>query len=217
MRYRAPLFNRAISTFLFRVGLCSHGISLVQVTWPHRTRRIQARTIDCVDPSPRDHPSKHVLKKETKWIRSRAYLVTRGAARSVRSSSRFHHASVGVASSDGRDLSRFRDRGAPRGTSWRAGSPSDGRRKWIKEIMGQDSHDLARSDGRESTSFWLTVETCGSFQSVGSSLNRRQPWRNLIARSDRPPYLIRSDGSDQLCLTIVVHNRGSIGADLPWN
>ena len=159
---------------------------------------------------PASDPSKHVLKKETKWIRSRAYLVTRGAARSVRSSSPFHHASVGVASSDGRDPSRFRDRGAPRGTSWSAGSPSDGRRKWIKEIMGHDSHDLARSDGHELTSFLLTVETRGSFWSVGSSSNGRRPWRNLIARSDRPPYLIRSDGSDQLCLTIVVHDRGSI-------
>ena len=77
MRYRATLFNRAISTFLFRMGLCSHGISLLQVTWPHRTRQVQARTLDRVDPSPRDHPSKHVLKKETKWIKLRAYLVTR--------------------------------------------------------------------------------------------------------------------------------------------
>ena len=129
--------------------------------------------------------------------------------------------------------------GAPRGTSWSVGSPSDGRRKWIKEIVGHDSHDLARSDNCKSTSLWLTVETCGSFQSVGSSSNGGRPWRSLIARSDRPPYLIRSDGSDQLCLTIVVHDHGLIvawsrfdrgpivtrswldrpviGADLPWN
>ena len=31
-----------------------------------------------MDPSPRDHPSTHVLKKETKWIRSRGILLTRG-------------------------------------------------------------------------------------------------------------------------------------------
>ena len=41
--------------------------------------------------------------------------MTRGGARSVRSSSRFHQASSNVASSDSRDLSRFRDRGALRG------------------------------------------------------------------------------------------------------
>ena len=43
--------------------------------WPHRTRRNQARTLDHVDPSPRDHPSTHLLRKETKWIRSRALPV----------------------------------------------------------------------------------------------------------------------------------------------
>ena len=41
--------------------------------------------------------------------------MTRGGAWSVRSSSRFHQASSDVASSDGRDLSRFRDQGARRG------------------------------------------------------------------------------------------------------
>ena len=63
-----PLFNHALCTFFFRVGLCSHGISLFQVTWPHRTHQIQARTLDRVDPSPRDHPSKHVLKKEIEGL-----------------------------------------------------------------------------------------------------------------------------------------------------
>ena len=57
-----PLFKRAISLFLFRVGLCSHTIFLLQVTWPHRMCRIQAQTIDRVNPSPRDPPSTHVLK-----------------------------------------------------------------------------------------------------------------------------------------------------------
>ena len=47
-----------------------------------------------------------------------AYLRTRESTRSVPSASRFHHASVGVASLDGRDLSRFWDRGAPRLTDF---------------------------------------------------------------------------------------------------
>ena len=46
--------------------------------------------------------------------------------------------------------------------------------------------------------------TRGSCWSAGSSSNRRRLWQSLIAQSDRPPYLIRSDGSDQLCLTIAI-------------
>ena len=44
-----------------------------------------------------------------------AYLMTCGDARSVRSASRFHYASVGLASSDGRDLLRFQQSKAVRG------------------------------------------------------------------------------------------------------
>ena len=36
--------------------------------------------------------------------------------------------------------------------------------------------------------------TRGSCWSVGSSSNGRRWWQSLIARSDRPSYLIRSDG-----------------------
>ena len=125
--------------------------------------------------------------------RSLSHLVKRGAFRCVRSSS------------DGR--SRVKRGSWPEivGVTW-----THKRRRILigrrsrKEIVGHDSHDLARSNGHESTPFWLTVETCGSFRSVGSSSNRRRSWRSLIARSDRPPYLIRSDGSDQLS-----HDRGS--------
>ena len=100
----APLFNRALSTILFRVGLCSHGISLLQVTWPHRTSRIQAQGVDRVDPSPRDHRLQHVRKKiRVSGRDQRAYLMTRGCAMNVRSSLRFHHAS-----SNDRDLLRSR-------------------------------------------------------------------------------------------------------------
>ena len=57
-----PLFNLAISIFLFRVGLCSHGIFLLQVTWLHRTRWIFSRSIDRVDPSPRDRNQRTCVK-----------------------------------------------------------------------------------------------------------------------------------------------------------
>ena len=46
--------------------------------------------------------------------------------------------------------------------------------------------------------------TRGSCWSVGSSSNGRRLWQSLIAQSDRPAYLIRSDGSDQLCLRIAI-------------
>ena len=94
--------------------------SLLPVTWPHRTRRIQAQTIDRVDPSPHNHPSKHVLKKESKLIRSMVYLVTRGRCWSVGSSSnglhcdRDHHRDLppsdgGRSSQSGSTWSRDRD------------------------------------------------------------------------------------------------------------
>ena len=36
-----PLFNRVLSLYFFRMGQCSHTISILQVTWPQRTRQIQ--------------------------------------------------------------------------------------------------------------------------------------------------------------------------------
>ena len=37
-RYRSPIFNCVIRLVLFRVGLCSHKITLLQVTWRHHKR-----------------------------------------------------------------------------------------------------------------------------------------------------------------------------------
>ena len=53
----------------------SRGISPVQATWTRDRRRIQERTLNRVEPSPHDHPSTQVLKKETKWMRSRGLPV----------------------------------------------------------------------------------------------------------------------------------------------
>ena len=40
----------AIFFSLFRVGLCPHGNLPLQDAWQHRSRRIQARSVDHVDP-----------------------------------------------------------------------------------------------------------------------------------------------------------------------
>ena len=54
MRYCRSLFNRANCEILFRVGLCSHGITVLQVTWRHHDRRTRSRGVDRVDRSSRD-------------------------------------------------------------------------------------------------------------------------------------------------------------------
>ena len=61
------LFNLVLSLYSFRVGLCSHTISILQVTWLQRTRQIQMYGMDRVDPSPRDQWLQHVLKIRSKW------------------------------------------------------------------------------------------------------------------------------------------------------
>ena len=58
-----PLFNRILSPYFLCVGLCSHTVSVLQDAWRREERQIEAEISDRVDPSPRDHPSKHVLKK----------------------------------------------------------------------------------------------------------------------------------------------------------
>ena len=45
MRYRAPIFKHAINLYFFRVGLCSHTFSILQVTWLQRTRQIRSAPI----------------------------------------------------------------------------------------------------------------------------------------------------------------------------
>ena len=46
-------------------------VFLLQVTWTRGRRWIQARSVDRVDPSPRDHPSTHVPKRMSKWLQSK--------------------------------------------------------------------------------------------------------------------------------------------------
>ena len=63
-----PTFYSNDSLVFIPCGTMSRGISPMQATWTCDRRRIQAQTIDRVDPSPRDHPSMHVFKKRSKWI-----------------------------------------------------------------------------------------------------------------------------------------------------
>ena len=66
-------------------------VSSVQVMWQQRKCWIQARSVDCVDPSPHDHPSTHVREIVFKWDGLTYHLETRGCIRSVRSSSNERH------------------------------------------------------------------------------------------------------------------------------
>ena len=64
----APLaFIVATLYFLFCVVLCPHRNLPLQDAWLHQSRRRRSQAIDCVDLSPRDHQSRHVLKIRSKW------------------------------------------------------------------------------------------------------------------------------------------------------
>ena len=56
-----------MSFFLFRVGLCSHGIFLLQVTWPHQSRRRSTQRHRSRGPESTRSSWKHVLQKGFKW------------------------------------------------------------------------------------------------------------------------------------------------------
>ena len=96
MSLTAPLFNRYTACYFFRVGLCSHTVFLLQNTWLRDEPRIEAKTLDCVDRSPRDQQLGHVLKirisdgsPDDMWMRHNRSIVV-------------------VISSDDRDLLRSR-------------------------------------------------------------------------------------------------------------
>ena len=60
----SPLFNRVLSVYFFRVGLCSHTVLTLQVTWRHGGRRIQPALIaerGSRRPESTRSSSKHVL------------------------------------------------------------------------------------------------------------------------------------------------------------
>ena len=96
MSLTAPLFNRYTARYFFRVGLCSHTVFLLQDMWLRYERRIEAKTLDRMDRSPREQQLGHVLKirisdgsPDDMWMR--------------------HNRSIVVAiSSDDRDLLRSR-------------------------------------------------------------------------------------------------------------
>ena len=61
-----PLFKRVLLFYFFRVGLCSHTVLTLQVTWRHGGRRIQPALIaerGSRGPESTRSSSKHVRKK----------------------------------------------------------------------------------------------------------------------------------------------------------
>ena len=91
----APLHYIGASPFcFFRVGLCPHGNDLCKTRGATRGvefDRDEERFIDRVDPSPRDHQSRHVLKKRICERDQQTYHMTRGSVESVQFSSQGDH------------------------------------------------------------------------------------------------------------------------------
>ena len=61
-----PLFKRVLLFYFFRVGLCSHTVLTLQVTWRHGGRRILPALIaerESRGPESTRSSSKHVRKK----------------------------------------------------------------------------------------------------------------------------------------------------------
>ena len=75
MTYSAVLFKRKISRYFFRVGLCTHTISVLQDAWRCEERWIRLNGGDHVDLSPRDHQMQHVRIAYLKWPRSEGYAM----------------------------------------------------------------------------------------------------------------------------------------------
>ena len=95
VRYRAPPFNLNISRIFLHVGLCSHTFSVVgEVAASHASDHRSASLIAWT----RVHAitnlntcAKSGISGDDQW----AYLMTRGGARSLRSSSRFRDFAIG--------------------------------------------------------------------------------------------------------------------------
>ena len=87
MRYRAQAFKLTISLLLFRVGLCSHGIIILQATWMHGRLQIRSGWRQSRGPESTRSQSEHVREIAFKWVRWTAYLATRGDFESAWSSS----------------------------------------------------------------------------------------------------------------------------------
>ena len=154
------------------MGQCSHTFSLLQVTWPHRARRIQAQTVDRVDPSPRDPPSnagaaKRALVKLIERLTSR-HVASRGAPDrhqikglemiAIRRPRSFAIRGTTRSSNTHRTSAIVRNHGDARGAILIGGSSSDGR-------------DLARWEHRVDRNLIFI----GRFRSFVEELHDRSP------------------------------------------
>ena len=69
-RESSPLFNRVLSVYFFRVGLCSHTVLPLQDAWQHDGRRIRSRRWRSRGPESTRSSIQHVRKCSLKWRRS---------------------------------------------------------------------------------------------------------------------------------------------------
>ena len=84
MRYHAQVFNLVISSFFFRMGLCSHTIFFCRLRGGSASVGFGQDDDDRVDSSPRDHQWSTCAK----WaLKSKAGWATRGWIGIIRSSS----------------------------------------------------------------------------------------------------------------------------------
>ena len=233
----APLFKRITSQLFLRVGLCSHTVLPVLDEWRPSGRRMRSGRWRSRGPESTWSSLQHVRLKWFKWDVGCATRGVERKHHASIWCTRSHHAIVWAmdatwthrsldlhltvdphrdlittspdeASSDCRDLSRFRDRGAPRssdlhrtvdrnphqedrkayllthGLKWRVRSSSSAQSR---------STVWSPSDGPESPRSPLIVATRGTLRSAGSP----------------------SDGSWYEGPTIMAHDRGSIVARSP--
>ena len=152
-----------------------------------------------MDPSPRDHQWSTCTKWELKW---KAGWATRGVIGIIRSSSWLTR-------------NRFR--------SWSSSGCRDDRNLHRMDVIascrdGQISIGRATKEHqRDRGAIAIRRPLCSrSFSHHSNASGRLDPHRtggitrNSSRDRDRPTYLIRSDGSDFIGLTIVAHDRGSI-------
>ena len=180
----AALFKRNISLYLFRVGLCSHTVLTLQVTWRHDERRIEVGTLDRVDRSPRDQHQNTCLKKSLSSTLDARHVAERGAPIVIGRLQLFAIGGTSRSSDFHRTAAIVRDLFDACGAIMIGGSSSDGR-------------DLARWEHRGSRSnLHPTAKMKTSFLSLRGNLERRIPIRRRRRRveehHDRGPIEPRS-------------------------
>ena len=237
MRYRALHFKLAIFWYFFHVGLCSHTFSFLQLTWTHGRRWIHARSVDRVDPSPRDQPSTHVPNRMSKWLQ-----IQRLADRHVASWGALIFIKGKTARSPSDDYNEARSLSHRDARSFPVRPISIQRAKQNEALIvagecgcdadereASDPHQKALAEGNRGTrlprsymigwsKFDVTLAHRGdawTLLDASISIERTMKEELDCAIGTAQTYLIRSDDSDHVGPTIVAHDRSSIVAQSP--